>query len=237
MSDTEEDRGIARRKVLTAVAGAGGFGLASGVGTAALLSDRESFGGLFGTGSLELAVSWADGEVDGGSVTPEGGRNVRAVIEEGDRSGSALLQVSLPGPENNPAHVWFRPTCPSDPALADELELSIRYSDADGSEGDFVRDATGTEIEGVALGTLAERKGSKLQFGGTPCLAADVVRYLLVEWEYTGDGTGSGDAPEFDLAFSAEQCRNNDSPRNPYGDPPSCGPESTPTATQEGTHD
>ncbi|WP_254832216.1 hypothetical protein [Haloglomus salinum] len=212
MTNDDGDRGIARRKVLAAAAGAGGLGVVGGVGSAALLRDEESFSGLFESGSLELDVAWNNTD----------GENLTAKLETGNTSGQELLDISLPGSENNPAHVWFQPTCPPESAagLADALELSVRYADAQGTPGDHVLDADGVAIDGRTLRDLAEQPGTKLQFGDDGCLDADTTRYLLVGWEYTED-SAEFDETDFDLEFFAEQCRNNDAPTNPY-EPLSC---------------
>lgn len=201
MSNDDGDRGIARRKVLAAAAGAGGLGLAGGLGSAALLRDEESLDGLFESGSLALDVTWDN--TDGESLT--------AALETGDTNGQGLLEVSLPGSANNPAHVWFQPTCPPESAagLADALELSIYHSNEDGEKKSQSPVANGT------LRDLAEQPGTKLRFDGDECLDADTTRYLLVEWGYTED-SAEFDEAGVDLRFFAEQCRNNDGPANPY---------------------
>jgi hypothetical protein len=208
MSDTD-DGGIGRRKVLAAAAGAGGLGLAGGVGSAALLRDGESFGALFGSGSLRLDVAWESVESAGASIRDG---ELTALLEPKDRDGSALLRLSLPGSSNNPAHVWFQPSCPEEPELADSLELDIYESNEDGYRG--------SPVIGGSLRDLAEREGTKLRFDGEECLDAGVTRYLLVEWEYTRE-SADFDVEDFGLNLFATQCRNNDTPRNPY-DPRSC---------------
>ncbi|WP_276258505.1 hypothetical protein [Haloglomus litoreum] len=232
MSEHDGDRGIARRKVLAAAAGVGGLGVAGGVGSAAILRDEESFGGLFGSGSLDLAVTWegiedGEAETDGGSLT--------AKLQPSDRDGSGLLKLALPGPANNPGHVWLRPTCPSEAGLADVLELTISYADAQGVAGEFVHDSDGEDIDGRTLRDLAEQPGTKLRFGDDGCLDGDASRYLLVEWEYTTSGAGFETA-DFDFEFFAGQCRNDDSPANPY-DPQGCAtPTPTPAETPTNEH-
>jgi hypothetical protein len=133
------------------------------------------------------------------------------------------LELSLPGSNNNPAHVWFQPSCPPDDAagLADALTLDIHDPNADGDQSRLAR---GT------LRTLAEQSGTKLRFGGADCLPADGPRYLLVKWEYTGTAADF-DTAAFDLKLFATQCRNETDPANPYPGGECATPTPTPSPT------
>ncbi len=223
MSNTDGDNGIARRKVLAAAAGVGGLGIAGGVGTASLLGDSEMFEeNLLQSGSLDLEVDWKEPVVQG-SIS-ESGDNLTAEVEPNDKDGSALLKVALPEIEgnNNDGRVWLQPQCPDPGEAAIDLFLSIYYADSGGNTNGPVLDESGEEIIDESLLELAAEPGFQLLFSGEDCLEANKEGYLLVEWEYADDYDDDYDIADFDLELFARQCRNNETPQNPFPDGEVC---------------
>jgi predicted ribosomally synthesized peptide with SipW-like signal peptide len=230
MNDTDDDGGLGRREVLAAVAGAGGLGLAGGVGTAALLGDSESFDGMFQSGSLNLEVVDKDeteSQVDGDTLELN-------LDLESSREGSEVLKLwAPPGDGNNPAYVWFQPTCP-DPVtrLAEQLEVAFYYADSD---GDRLEDDNGDEpIESGSLTDVANalrKEGALLDLGeDDSCLAPGSPAYLRVEWDLA-DSYSAGEKLDFSIVFRARQCRNNSGAESPFNRFDPCD-RATPTPTE-----
>lgn len=212
MNHENKSDGISRRKLLAATGGVGGIGLGVGVGTGAVLSDQELFEGvLVQSGKLQLDAKWRDS-----------GDTLTANVDPDDKTGSALLELSLPGSTNNPARVWLQPQCPvtdkvASAEVAADLSLGIYYAESGGGKKWPVRDASEDEIVDESLLELAAEPGFQLQFDrDDDCLGAEETGYLLVEWEYTDEFADYKSPPTFDLNIFARQCRNNETPQNPY---------------------
>ena len=120
---------LSRRRVLAALATAGGAGALTGNATSALLRDIEAGSLGLTTGLVDIVVEYwenpagaidqsaPDGVVDGPHVTlpigtPDG------------TSGRTVLRVSLPQDEgpNNPASLWLKGDCPDGTTLAEFLQ-------------------------------------------------------------------------------------------------------------------
>lgn len=210
MSNDDGDRGIARRKVLAAAAGAGGLGVAGGLGSAALLRDEESFEeNLFESGSLDLVVDSEDATAEGNIVT------LPIDLGPDQTSESALLDLSFPDVDgNNPGNIWFWLTCPepSGTRLAEALRIEIWRSDENENKNELLSEGSLLEVaNGLRDG------GYLLDFGGTDttCLPTGTSEYLLVEWEL--DGSYSCDETlDFSFEFRARQCRNDDGTESPF---------------------
>lgn len=217
MNHENKSDGISRRKLLAATGGVGGIGLGVGVGTGAVLSDQELFEGvLVQSGKLQLDAEWHN--PDNGSIS---GDKLTANVDPDDDDGSALLELSLPGSTNNPARVWLQPQCPETDKVASaevaaDLSLSIYYDESDDNKKRPVRDASGEEIVDESLLELAAEPGFQLRFDGDDCLGAEETGYLLFEWEYTDEFADYKSPPTFDLNIFARQCRNNETPQNPF---------------------
>lgn len=220
MTRDEAESGISRRTLLAAAAGTGGLGIAGGLGTAAVLRDEESFGGLFEAGALDLELDWESSQTENATTSvTETRATFQADLDPDARSGQALLELSLPErDENNPADVWFWTTCPDPPGtdLADVLQLDVYESDSTGTEG---RHVVGGTLADVA-DTLRDR-GAALDLGDgdTTCLSPGTEDYLLVRWRLDAP-YGSGETLEFSFEFRARQCRHGEN-ESPF---PSLGP-------------
>ena len=215
---------LSRRRVLAALAAAGGAGALTGTGTAAMLRDAERFDASITTGTVDLVVEY-DLLTGPGAGGPDGsgtvdGPRIRIPVDslgaDGD-AGSMLLTFALPqegDAVNNPAALWLATDCPApaSTALAEAIRLTLSYADCD----------SGTPIERIVSGSLREvadglREGHRVDGDPTTdevdCLTDEVC--LLVEYELAGYvGTETVDVP---LWFSAVQCRHT-TPENPFAD-------------------
>jgi len=214
---------VSRRRLLAALAAAGGAGALTATGTAARFGDAEAFRASLTTGVVDLVVGYelrtgpGAGDPDSGFGTVDGPRIHVPVgeLDATDSSGSLLVTFALPQGEdavNNPAALWLAADCPTPAAttLGEALRLTLSYADCE----------TGKATALIADGSLREvadelRDGSRIDgdpsTDGVDCLADTVC--LLVEYELVGYvGDGAVDVP---LWFAAVQCRNT-TPQNPF---------------------
>jgi hypothetical protein len=205
---------MTRRRVLAALAAAGGAGALTGSTTSALLQAREQGSLELTTGLVNVVIDYwedpagtldplnPDGTVDGTQLTvPLTGDNSRTV-----------LALSLPQSEarNNPASLWLKADCPAGTTLAEALQVTLSYATADGTPT--------TQIVSGSLRTVANalRTGRRLDGDTTTpevdCLTDKV--YLTLESDrgsYVGSETVS-----LPLSVVATQCRNADPEENPF---------------------
>ena len=229
---------LSRRRVLAALAAAGGTGALAGTGTAAVFRDAERSRASITAGIVDLVVAYdlltgpgADGPDSSGTV--DGPRVTLPVDSLGpdDDAGSMLLTFALPqrgDAVNNPAALWLATDCPVPEAtgLGEAIEVTVSYADC----------GSGTPLARIVSGSLREvaddlRDGRRVDGDPTTpepdCLVDEVC--LLVEYELAGYvGT---ETVEFPLWFAAVQCRHA-TPTNPFasrdtapclpGDPCTC---------------
>ncbi len=226
-----------RRRVLAALAAAGGAGALTGPGTAAVFRDAERVDASITAGTVDLIVEYerltgpgADGPDSSGTV--DGPRVTLPVdsLGPGD-AGSILLTFALPqrgDVVNNPAALWLATDCPVPEAtgLGEAIRVTLSYTDCDSG-------TPGSRIVGGSLREVADDLRDGHRVDGDPttaepdCLTEEVC--LLVEYELAGYvGT---ETVEFPLWFTAVQCRNG-APENPFasrttepcppGDPCTC---------------
>ena len=205
---------VTRRRILAALAAAGGAGALTGSATSALLSDRER--GTLGltTGLVDVVVDYWEnpaGRID--PANPDGtvdGMQL-AIPLTGD-SGRTVLRISLPQGEapNNPASLWLKAGCPAGTTLAEALQVALSYATADGTPT--------TQIVHGSLRTVANALRTGTRLDGDPttptvdCLTDEV--YLTLESDlgaYVGSETVS-----LPLSLVATQCRNADPEANPF---------------------
>jgi hypothetical protein len=219
---------VSRRRVLAAIAAAGGTGgfvwTASGAETTAMLRDDEKFEASLTAGMLNLMIEYeilagpgADGPGRSGTVDGPRVRLPIGALGADEPSGRTLLTFSLPQrghAVNNPAALWVATRCP-DPAatsLGEALRLTLSYADCE----------TGARVSRIADGSLREvatalRGGRRIDgdpaTGTLDCLTDRVC--LLAEYELVGYvGSETVDLP---LWASATQCRHA-TPTNPFAD-------------------
>lgn len=220
---------LTRRRVLAALAAAGGAGALAGQGAGALLRDAEEVGGRLTAGLLDVTVAyWRDPaatDLDNPDGVVDGPRlDLPVTVPADGTTGKTLLRFSLPdsarGP-NNPANLWLRAGCPPATTLAELLGVRLRYSDTDGTPGPLV--------DAGSLRTVAEglRTGRRLDGNGNPADGLDcLVDDLFVLLEYDLRGYVGSETVTLTLDVAAVQCRNSDPDRNPFepASPDPCPP-------------
>ncbi|MFC6874026.1 hypothetical protein [Halobellus marinus] len=229
---------LSRRRVLAALAAAGGTGALAGTGTAAVFRDAERTRASITAGTVDLVVEYdlltgpgADGPDSSGTI--DGPRVTLPVDSLGpdDGAGSMLLTFALPqggDAVNNPAALWLATDCPVPEAtgLGEAFRVTVSYADCESG-------TPGSRIVSGPLRAVADDLRDGRRIDGDPttaepdCLVDEVC--LLVEYELAGYvGT---ETVEFPLWFAAVQCRNT-TPENPFasrdtapclpGDPCTC---------------
>jgi hypothetical protein len=224
---------LTRRRVLGALAAAGGAGALTGHGTAAILGDREGAAARFQTGFLDLAVEYElrsgpgadDPETNTGVVDGPRLHLPLGTLTAAEPDGSLLVTFELPeldGGVNNPASLWLASDCPvpTGSPLAAAIELTLSTADC----------STGAPIDTLVDGSLiqvGEQLQQGLQVDGDPgsaetdCLTDRTC--LLVEYTL-GDYVGE-ESVELPLWFGAVQCRHG-ADTNPFAarEPQPCAP-------------
>ena len=181
--------GLSRRRLLAGIGGVGAVGMASGLGTGAYLSDRETFSdNVFGAGEVGLTV---DGAPTSGTVAVGPFAVDRTTFA--DRPAPERFEV---GASANPVRVWLATECPDGDRLGNALEVEI-VVDGESVTGGYrplaevERDlATGVRIDG---GCLAP--------DGDP-IAVEVAPYLPPDSPDVG-----GETTDLVFRLYAEQCR------------------------------
>jgi hypothetical protein len=212
---------LSRRRVLAAIAAAGGAGALTGSGAGALLRDTESGGFGLTTGLVDIVVDyWQDAASGGIDLANPDGRvdgprlDIPVGTVEENSSGATLLRISLPQDEgiNNPASVWLRTVCPSPTTLAEFLTVTLAYSNENGSPGQVI--ATGSLREVADALRTGVRLDGDLTTPELDCL--DDELFVVVDYSlggYIGDETTS-----LQVDIVATQCRNADPTVNPFAD-------------------
>jgi hypothetical protein len=205
---------MTRRRVLAALAAAGGAGALTGSGTSALLRDTEAGSLSLTSGLVDVVVDyWADttGGID--PATPDGTVDgTQLTVPLSGDGGRTVFRLSLPqdGGPNNPASLWLKADCPEQATLAEALQVTLSYATADGTST--------TEIASGSLRNVANALRTGTRLDGDPatpdvdCLTDEV--YLALESDvgaYVGSETVS-----LPLSLVATQCRNTDPDVNPF---------------------
>ena len=232
MSDRDEYR-LNRRHLLATISTVGAVGALTGRGTAAYLTDRETFADNHMTaGSVTLALDGVDARRVDLSVT---------VDDYGfENRDTETICLGL-GDESNPGWVWVR-ACPTDP-VADALDARLRVDDTTvymGSLGGLLATLAG-DGDGVLLTALAG-DGAPVTPGsdGAVCLTVDVwAPTALADDPDTVRALKAASPFALTLDAYAEQSRHVPTPRRPaMGEHPSFTfPPCTPTGAGSGDHD
>jgi hypothetical protein len=205
---------VTRRRVLAAVAAAGGASALTGTATSALLRDADGVSLSLTTGLVDLVVDyWADptGAID--PANPDGTVDgAQLTVPLGGDSGRTVFRLSLPQQEgpNNPASLWLKADCPERTTLAEGLQVSLSYATADGTPT--------TEVVSGSLRTVANALRTGIRLDGDPttpdvdCLSDGV--YLVLE--STLDAYVGSESASLPLSLVATQCRNTDPDANPF---------------------
>jgi predicted ribosomally synthesized peptide with SipW-like signal peptide len=183
------DKELSRRKVLSGLVATGGAGALAGRGTTALFSDEETF-----TGNSIKASGSTAGVVD-----------ISVDINSMDRG--VEYEITLPDDEfdlkNNPSYIWVRTTdCPG--PGADALRVQLRFCGETILTGS-AREVLDYLVSGVSL--ACPDSEACLDPGDTVSLQFDVIEVV---------GDNSFDSLDFDLEFTAQQCRYEEALENPF---------------------
>ena len=184
-SDTRVS-GLSRRRLLASLGAVGAAGAASGSGTFAYLSDRETLASNeIGTGRLDLLIDGAP--VDGPVALDVDG------IDRG-ASGAETLALRV---RTHAARVWLATDCPApgdDLAAALDVRLTVDNRPVSGGWRSFA--AFRREFV----------DGLRLDDG---CLPPEVDVPITLRWRLSGDVDDSlaGSRTEFAFRLHAEQCR------------------------------
>ena len=178
--------GLSRRRLLASLGAVGAVGAASGSGTFAYLSDRETFASNeIGTGRLDLLIDGAP--VDGPVALDVGG------IDRG-ASGAETLALRV---RTNAARVWLATDCPAPgDDLAAALDVRLTVDDRPVSGG----------WQSFAAFRQEFVNGLRLDDG---CLPPEVDAPITLRWRLPSDVDDSlaASGTEFVFRLYAEQCR------------------------------
>ena len=210
-----QDDGYSRRRLLQAVAVAGGLGAAGGTVTGAYLSDREVFSeSHVGTGeiTLELAIDQA-GEVGELQSFSEEDFQTDATIEvafpEIEPGDTGVLRVAhrIGGDQGR---LWMQATSSSDTDLGEHLDVRLVRRSACGSEDV----ETGSLFQGTLEGLITAYADGDLI--DEDCI--DGQSCLDLEWELIEDVPAelSEESIPCLLDFTAVQCRHTRIHDNPW---------------------
>jgi len=183
--------GLNRRQLLAGIGGVGAVGMASGLGTGAYLSDRETFpDNVFGAGEVGLTV---DGDLTTGTVTVGPFAVDRTTFD--DRPGPETFEV---GASANPVRVWLATECPDGDRLGNALEVEVVVDGESLTDGYLPlaqaerRLATGRRIDADCLEAGPD---------GDP-IVVEVAPYLPADSPDVG-----GETTDLTFRLYAEQCR------------------------------
>ncbi|MFC7069701.1 hypothetical protein ACFQL9_08610, partial [Halobaculum lipolyticum] len=203
-------RHVTRREVLAGITAAGAAGAVSGVGTAALLVDRETLAGSVAAGRVELRVDVGDGFVDA-----TGGPLALPIpaLTPGD-AGSVDLAFRVPDePGVNPAYLWLRAGCGGPSGLGDALRLTVSYASG---AAEPIFDGTYREfLAALGGGVPLDASGVDVAAGEQSCLAPGTTVPLTVRYELSSGYVGDDDATIL-LEGVAVQCRRVGPTENPF---------------------
>ncbi|MGM0590716.1 MAG: hypothetical protein ACQETI_03640 [Halobacteriota archaeon] len=213
--------GLTRRKLLLGLTTAGVAGAMTGVGTASMFRDVESFGrNRLQTGALDLLVTCDSGDCQ---TSSQGALNLDVgSLGPDNQSETASFSIELPetvgaidGPEvpNNPACPWIRLGCPepTDIEVLSAVSTTLVYVAPDGSRT-TVFDGTLLELAFDDHLLVGDR------IPGVGCLDPGDVATFELTWSL--DPTGlKPEATQLSVTyyFAAIQRRHTDPHENPWG--------------------
>lgn len=194
-------RRVTRRELLAGITAAGAAGTLSGVGTAALLVDRETLAASAAAGSVDIQFDLGNGPVDatGGAVAlPLPG------LDAGE-SGRTTVSLLLPDTDTaNPAYLWLRAACGAETTLGPYLRLTVSRADGDGAT---LFDGTLTEFDAAfGAGVPLDASGAAVAPGAQTCVDPGSEIQLDVRYELS-DGYIGEETASILLQAAAVQCR------------------------------
>jgi hypothetical protein len=194
-------RRISRRELLAGITAAGAAGTLSGVGTAALLVDRETLAASATSGRVDLQIDTGDGPVDAMSSPIE----LDLPALEAGAGGSTTLSLLVPDTSgSNPAYLWLRAGCGLETTLGPHLRLSVSRTDG---AGGHLFEGTLTEFFAVfAAGVPLDSSGDTVAVGHQDCVQPGSTLELLIEYELSPAYVGA-ETLSILLEAAAVQCR------------------------------
>lgn len=202
-------RPVTRREVLAGITAAGTAGAVSGVGTAAMLADRETLANAVASGRVELRVDAGDGPtdaVDGPIALPF------PALSPGD-AGHVDLSLLVPDEDGvNPAYLWVRAGCAGPSSLVDALRLSVTH--ATGAGETLFEGTYGAFLHAFRDGVPLDASGRDRPAGSQSCLDPGTTVPLAVGYELADDYVGDETATIL-LEAVAVQCRRVDAAARP----------------------
>ncbi|MFC7097896.1 hypothetical protein [Halobaculum marinum] len=203
-------RHVTRREVLAGITAAGAAGAISGVGTAAMLADRETLAASVASGRVELRVDVGDGFADataGPIAVPV------PTLSPGDVE-SVDLTFLVPAESGvNPAYLWLRCDCAGPSGLGDDLLLTVSYASG---AGETIFEGTYAEfLAELGGGVPLDPSGVAVAPGEQSCLDPGTAVPLTVEFELSSGYVGDDDATIL-LEGVAVQCRRVGATENPF---------------------
>lgn len=192
---------VTRRQLLAGITAAGAAGTLSGVGTAALLADRETLAAGVESGRVELRVDAGNGPTDavGGPVELP-----FPALDAGD-SGSIELAFTVPDEAGvNPAYLWLRVGCGAASGLGDQLAVTLSRADG-AAETLYDGDLEGL-IDALAGGIPLDPSGAAVAAGEQACLDPGTTVALELAYELSPAYVGS-ESTSLLIEGAAIQCR------------------------------
>ena len=200
---------VSRRELLAGITAAGAAGALSGIGTAALLVDRETLAASATAGRVDLRVDAGDGPTD-----TVGGPVVLPVpaLEPGDTAETELT-FSLPDEADvNPAYLWVRAGCGARSTLGSHLDVTL--SRLDGAAATLYDGSLDGFLGALADGIPLDDSGAAVAAGGQACLQPGATVELRLRYELATDYVGD-ESTSLLLEGAAVQCRWADATERP----------------------
>ena len=197
-------RRVTRRELLAGITAAGAAGTLSGVGTAALLVDRETLAATVASGSVDLQIDVGNGPVDatGGPVSLP-----LPALEAGERD-SAEFSLLVPERQGaNPVYLWLRAGCGAETTLGPFLRLTL--SRADGAGETLFDGPLSAFFAAFEAGVPLDASGAAVEAGTQDCVEPGTELTLRVEYELSEGYVGAEEASVL-LEAVAVQCRHVD---------------------------
>lgn len=197
-------RRVTRRELLAGITAAGAAGTLSGVGTAALMADRETLAASVTSGQVDLQLDLGAGPVDatGGPVSLP-----LPTLDAGE-SDSAEFSLLVPERQGaNPVYLWLRAGCGAETTLGPFLRLTLSYADG---AGETLFDGTLSEFfAAFKAGVPLDASGAALHAGTQDCVEPGTELRLRVDYELSEGYIGAEEASVL-LEAAAVQCRHVD---------------------------
>jgi predicted ribosomally synthesized peptide with SipW-like signal peptide len=208
---------VSRRRVLAGLVAAGAAGALSGVGTAALLRDSETFAATVAAGRVELRV----GTGAGAAATDPVDGPVTLSIPALDAGQSGVAHVTFATPDErgvNPAYLWLRGACLGASYLADYLTLTVSYADESGAATTQLFEGSLREFgDHFGAGRPLDPDGVAADAGEQAPVDPGESVSLRVDYALASGYFGS-EAVSLVLEGLAVQARGVDATDNPFGD-------------------